>query len=160
MSRSQQQIDTRDELLERLMRSEKNLSRISIIFRSVIANRFGMNATDAECLDYLIDMGPVPTGKLAKITGLTEGAITNVVDRLQKAGFVNRQSDPEDRRKVIVALVQEKIEPIAEVYRPTVMKIFNLYMSYSDEEMRFLLRFYSDLIQIYQDGIDSAGKQL
>lgn len=158
MSRSQKQSETREELLEELMRSEKNLSRISLMFRSVIANRFGMNATDAECLDYLLDMGPVPTGKLAKITGLTEGAITNVVDRLKKAGFVTRQSDPDDRRKVIVTLVQEKIDPIAEAYRPTVMKIFNLYTSYSDEEMRFLLRFYSDLIKIYQDGIENPGQ--
>ena len=158
MSSPQNQSMSREDLLEGLMKAEKNLSRTSLMFRAVIADRFGMNATDAECLDYLLDMGPVPAGKLAEVTGLTEGAITNVIDRLEKIGLVTRQSDSRDRRKVIVALVEEKIAAIAEVYRPTVMRIFNLYASYSEEEMRFLLRFYEDLTRIYQEGSEHLGQ--
>lgn len=158
MSSPEQQPDTRADLLEKLMRSERNLSRVSLMFRSVIADEFGMNATDAECLDYLIDMGPATAGKLAEVTGLTQGAITNVIDRLENGGFVTRQSDPNDRRKVIVVPLQEKIDAIAEVYRPTVMRIFDLYSRYSDDELRFLLRFYWDLIKIYQGGIDHPGE--
>jgi MarR family transcriptional regulator, organic hydroperoxide resistance regulator len=151
--------ETRESLLGNLMRSEKDLSRSSLMFRSVIANAFGLNVTDAECLDYLMDFGPATAGKLAELTGLTNGAITNVIDRLEKAGFVTRQSDPKDRRKVMVAIVQEKIQAVAEMYRPTVMKIYGLYAGYSDEDLEFLLGFYQDMLRIYQEGIDQiAGK--
>jgi DNA-binding MarR family transcriptional regulator len=153
MSRPQKPAETREELLGELMRSEKDLSRISLMFRSAIAGKFGLNVTDAECMDYLMDTGPVPAGKLAEITGLTHGAITNVIDRLEKAGFVKRQPDPKDRRKVIVVLVQEKIDAIAEVYRPAVMKIYHLFSGYSDEELQFLARFYQDMMHIYEEGI-------
>jgi MarR family transcriptional regulator, organic hydroperoxide resistance regulator len=146
--------ETRDALLGDLMRSEKDLSRSSLMFRSVIANAFGLNVTDAECLDYLMDFGPATAGKLAELTGLTNGAITNVIDRLEKAGFVTRQSDLKDRRKVMVVIVQEKINAVAEIYRPTVMKIYGLYAGYSDEELEFLLGFYQDMLRIYQEGID------
>ena len=157
MSRPEIQTETRTQMLGELMRSEKDLSRVALIFRSVIASKFGLNVTDAECMDYLMDTGPTTAGKLAEITGLTHGAITNVIDRLEKAGFVNRQSDPNDRRKVIVATVKEKTEAIAEVYRPTVMKIYEMYSGYSDEELAFLLSFYRDLMQIYQEGIEPSG---
>ena len=155
MSRPENKTETRDELLGGLMRSEKDLSRSSLMFRSVIAGAFGLNVTDAECVDYLMDYGPVTAGKLADLTGLTHGAITNVIDRLEKAGFVTRQSDPKDRRKVMVVIVQEKIDAVAKMYRPTVMKIFSLYSGYTDDELRFLLGFYRDMQRIYQEGIDS-----
>lgn len=148
---------TRSEMLGELIRSEKDLSRVSLMFRSVIASRFGLNVTDGECVDYLMDTGPIPAGKLAEITGLTHGAITNVIDRLEKAGFVTRQSDPDDRRKVIVAIVQDKVDAVAEVYRPTVMKILEMYSGYSDEQLAFLLGFYRQLMRIYQEGIESPG---
>jgi DNA-binding MarR family transcriptional regulator len=148
--------ETRDELLGALLRAEKDLTRSSVVFRSVIANAFGLNVTDAECVDYLMDFGPATAGKLAELTGLTHGAITNVIDRLEKAGFVTRQSDPKDRRKVIVVVVQEKVDAVAAMYLPTVMKIYNLYAGYSDEELKFLLHFYKNMQRIYQEGIDQA----
>ena len=157
MSRPETQTETRSELLGELMRSEKDLSRISLMFRSVIADRFGINVTDAECVDYLMDMGPSTAGKLAEITGLTQGAITSVIDRLEKAGFVTRQSDPDDRRKVIVAIVQDKVDAVAEVYRPTVMKILELYSGYSEEQLAFLANFYRRMMQIYQEGIETSA---
>jgi MarR family transcriptional regulator, organic hydroperoxide resistance regulator len=145
---------TRDELLGALVRSEKDLTRSSVVFRSVIASAFGLNVTDAECVDYLMDFGPTTAGKLAELTGLTNGAITNVIDRLERAGFVIRQSDPKDRRKVIVTIVREKVDAVAERYLPTVMKIYNLYAGYSEEELRFLLHFYQNMQRIYEEGID------
>lgn len=159
MSSTQNPPETRTKLLGELIRSEKDLSRVSLMFRSVIASQFGLNVTDAECLDYLMDEGPTTAGKLADLTGLTHGAITNVIDRLETAGFVKRQSDPKDRRKVIVAVVQEKIDAVAEVYRPTVLKIYALYDSYSDDELKFLRQFYQDMLRIYEDGIhpDHSG---
>ncbi len=148
--------ETRDELLGALVRAEKDLTRSSVVFRSVIASAFGLNVTDAECVDYLMDFGPTTAGKLAELTGLTNGAITNVIDRLERAGFVTRQADPKDRRKVIVVIVQEKVDAVAAMYLPTVMKIYSLYAGYSEEELKFLLRFYQNMQRIYQEGMDQA----
>lgn len=159
MSIPEKSTKTREEILGELIRSEKDLSRSSLMFRAVIASAFGLNVTDAECLDYLMDFGPSTAGKLADLTGLTHGAITNVIDRLEKAGFVTRRSDPKDRRKVIVGVVQEKIDAVAAMYRPTVMKIFGLYAGYSNEELEFLLRFYQDMLRIYDEGIHQTKKE-
>ena len=62
----------------------------------------GLNATDLGALCLLLLRGPTPAGRLAELTGVTTGAITGVVDRLEKGGFVRREADQADRRKVIV----------------------------------------------------------
>ena len=61
-----------------------------------------MSATDRKCLD-LLSRGPVTAGKIASFTGLTTGAVTGIIDRLTKAGYAERVSDPQDRRRVLVA---------------------------------------------------------
>ena len=62
----------------------------------------GLNPTDLGSLCLLLLHGPAPAGRLAELTGLTTGAVTGVIDRLEKGGFVRREVDPADRRKVIV----------------------------------------------------------
>ena len=62
----------------------------------------GLNPTDLASLCLLLLHGPAPAGRLAELTGLTTGAVTGVIDRLEDGGFVHRQVDPADRRKVIV----------------------------------------------------------
>ena len=62
----------------------------------------GLNPTDLGSLCLLLLHGPAPAGRLAELTGLTTGAVTGVVDRLEAGGFVHREVDPADRRKVIV----------------------------------------------------------
>ena len=63
----------------------------------------GVNASDFGALCLLLLNGPAPAGRLAELTGLTTGAVTGVVDRLERGGFVRREVDSSDRRKVIVA---------------------------------------------------------
>ena len=62
----------------------------------------GVNPTDLGALCLLLLHGPAPAGRLAELTGLTTGAVTGVIDRLETGGFVRREDDPADRRKVIV----------------------------------------------------------
>jgi DNA-binding MarR family transcriptional regulator len=62
----------------------------------------GLHQTDLGSLCLLLLHGPAPAGALAELTGLTTGAVTGVIDRLEKGGFVRREVDPHDRRKVIV----------------------------------------------------------
>src|SRR5436190_18502319 len=70
------------------------------------ARALGINRTDGRCLDIIDREGPVTAGRLAQASGLTTAAVTAVIDRLEKAGYARRLSDPADRRRVLVALTQ------------------------------------------------------
>src|SRR5579862_3079248 len=92
----------RVELLTSLNDGFRQLSAATILFHQAVADRLGMNITDHKCADILARTGPITAGELARRTGLTTGAITGVIDRLEKAGFVRRVRDENDRRRVIV----------------------------------------------------------
>src|SRR5262245_15892959 len=92
----------RAELLASLVGEFRQLSAATIMFHQAVADRLGMNVTDHKCADILERNGPMTAGRLAEHTGLTTGAITGVIDRLEKAGFVRRAEDPGDRRRVII----------------------------------------------------------
>src|SRR5690349_21852556 len=68
------------------------------------AERIGVNATDLNCLNLVALAGPLTAGELARQTGLTTASITGVLDRLEEGGFVRRERDPKDRRRVNVKL--------------------------------------------------------
>src|SRR5215470_10853577 len=72
------------------------------------ADKIGINVTDLNCLNILALGGHLTAGELAKQTGLTTASITGVIDRLEEAGFVRRERDPSDRRRVVIRLVLEK----------------------------------------------------
>jgi DNA-binding MarR family transcriptional regulator len=93
---------SRAEVLAALAGEFRQLSAATIMFHQAVADRLGMNVTDHKCADILERNGPMTAGELAERTGLTTGAITGVIDRLEKAGFVRRAEDPSDRRRVII----------------------------------------------------------
>jgi DNA-binding MarR family transcriptional regulator len=100
----------RAELLASLNDDFRQLSTATVLFHQAIADRLGMNVTDHKCLDILLWNGPITAGELAGRTGLTTGAITGVIDRLEKAGFARRAKDPGDRRRVIIEPIGKQIE--------------------------------------------------
>jgi DNA-binding MarR family transcriptional regulator len=73
-----------------------------VVFHELVGRCLGVSATDRKCLD-LLSRAPVTAGELARFTGLTTGAATGIIDRLVKAGYAERVSDPEDRRRVLVS---------------------------------------------------------
>ena len=80
---------------------------------AAIAEWLGVNRTDLVCLDILARLGTVPAGRLAEESRLTTGAITAVLDRLERAGYVQRLADPSDRRRVLVETT-ERFRELAE----------------------------------------------
>src|SRR6202043_2327375 len=111
------------------------------MFSQTVANRAGISSSDLECLDFLNLEGRVTAGRLAEVTGLTTGAITGVVDRLEKAGFVRRERDEADRRKVFIATVPENVAKVGRFYVPMQQAMQKLWSTYSDAELQLLLRF-------------------
>jgi DNA-binding MarR family transcriptional regulator len=85
----------------------RELSTAVVVFHQAVAERLGLTATDLKCLDLLDRMGPLTAGRLAEVVGLTGGAVTGIIDRLEAGGFVQRERDPTDRRRVIIKAVSD-----------------------------------------------------
>ena len=131
-------------LLQDLEEAMRRSSAQGVVFGQAVANVAGISNSDLECLDFLNLEGRVTAGRLAEVTGLTTGAITGVVDRLEKAGFVRRERDETDRRKVFIVVVPETTARIAQFYVPMQRAMQKLWGSYSDAELKLLLRFASE----------------
>src|SRR5882762_7166681 len=130
-------------LMEELEHAMRRSSGLGAIFSQTVADRAGISSSDLECLDFLNLGGRVTAGRLAEVTGLTTGAITGVVDRLEKAGLVHRERDAHDRRKVFIATVPENVARIGKFYVHMQRAMQNVFGSYTDAELRLLLEFAS-----------------
>lgn len=128
-------------LLQELENAMRRSSAQGVIFGQTVANVAGISGSDLECLDFLNLEGRVTAGRLAEVTGLTTGAITGVVDRLEEAGLVRRERDAADRRKVFIAIVPENVAKIGKFYEHMQRAMQQAFDSYTDAELRLLLRF-------------------
>ena len=115
------------------------------------ADRIGINATDLNCLNILSFSGHMTAGELARATGLTTASITGVIDRLEEAGFVRRERDPHDRRRVVVRLALDKaIQEVASVFAPMLRDWREMAARYSDDELRLIVDFYGRVEQVFR----------
>jgi DNA-binding MarR family transcriptional regulator len=128
-------------LVQELEYAVRRSSALGVIFGQTVASRVGISSSDLECLDFLNIEGRVTAGRLAELTGLTTGAITGVVDRLEKAGLVRRERDEEDRRKVFIAIVPENVAKVGRFYEHLQRGMLELWETYSDAELKLMLRF-------------------
>jgi DNA-binding MarR family transcriptional regulator len=144
MKRALSRPKARAALLQELEEAMRRSSAQGVIFGQTVANVAGISGSDLECLDFLNLEGRVTAGRLAEVTGLTTGAITGVVDRLEKAGLVRRERDEADRRKVYISVVPETAMKIGELYVPMQQAMEKVWNAYSDEELRLLLRFANE----------------
>src|SRR5512138_3089279 len=94
--------DSKQALAKRLMLALRRSSAAGVLHSQAIARRVGINSSDLECLDLILMKGPSTAGEIARHTGLTSGAVTGLIDRLERQGLVERAADPDDRRKVLV----------------------------------------------------------
>ena len=135
MSRDKRQVFA--ELVDEVRRWQSATHR----FDQAVADALGLNGTDMRCLDTLEREGPVPAGRLAEATGLTSGAITSALDRLERAGFARRRSDPGDRRRVLVEITPAAGQRAGAFYAPHVAESERLYELYTRDQLEFLLGF-------------------
>jgi DNA-binding MarR family transcriptional regulator len=138
----------RTELVERLHDEVKAQAALTAVYHQSIAERLGLNPTDYRCLTALLKSAvsgytrPMTPGELAKVTLLTTGAVTGVLDRLEQAGFVRREHDPEDRRRIIVRPLPERIDRELEPVYEGLSRAFEQCCTlYSDDELLLLIGF-------------------
>jgi DNA-binding MarR family transcriptional regulator len=133
--------ESKQALAGRLMLALRCSSATGVLHGQSVARRVGVNSTDLECLDLILMSGPSTAGEIARHTGLTSGAVTGLIDRLERLGLVERTADPADRRKVLVRVREDKIGPIAALYTPLEKSMQALLAGYSREELKILIDF-------------------
>ena len=90
------------DVIQAINQKFREMSTETIMFHQAVADALGLHITDHKGLDLIYRYGPMPAGRLAELTGLTTGAVTGIIDRLEKAGYVRRVNDPKDRRITII----------------------------------------------------------
>jgi DNA-binding MarR family transcriptional regulator len=112
------------------------LSTATVLFHAAIADRLGIGVTDIKCYSILRQSGPLTAGELGERVGLTTGAITGVIDRLERAKLVQRVRDPHDRRRVVLEIIgnPEHEQALAQLYAPLGRAIMELVGGYSEAD--------------------------
>lgn len=127
----------------------------TVLFHQAIADRLGLNTSDLMCLSILSDAAePLTAGQLAEATGLTAGSVTVMIDRLEKAGYVQRDKDATDRRRVIVRPLDERIErDIAPLYAALGEAWVASIERYSTPELAVILDMLTRSVVLLQEQI-------
>ena len=132
---------SRQELLQRLGKDlGQELSTHSIFLHELVARKLGVNATDSRCLDLIARAGAneLTAGDLGRATGLTTGAVTGILDRLENAGLAERVRDAKDRRRVIARSRPEAAERVGKLYEALGAAMMNLASSYTTGELELI----------------------
>jgi DNA-binding MarR family transcriptional regulator len=131
----------REEIIEAINQKFREMSTETIMFHQAVADALGLHITDHKSYDLISLFGAMPAGRLGELTGLTTGAVTGIIDRLEEAGYVRRTDDPKDRRRTIVEPIRnKKLErKIEAIFIPLHERMRKLLSSYSDSELAFLL---------------------
>jgi DNA-binding MarR family transcriptional regulator len=139
------------ETIDSVIRSLRRVNYQGSFFGQTVAVRFGISESDVEALELLIDAGSATAGRLSEIMGLTTGAVTRVIDRLEQAGFVRRIPDPADRRRVIVEVIPEKVAAVEATMARVGEKSASEIGHYSDADLAVINDFLTRIAQITHD---------
>jgi DNA-binding MarR family transcriptional regulator len=112
-----------------------------ILFHHAVAERLGLGPTDHQCFDLLRERGEMTGSELAAITGLTTGAITGAVARLERAGYLRREPDPHDGRKQILHPALERVQAIRQVFDPIRKDVTTLLEGFDTRQLTAISEF-------------------
>jgi len=143
MSSAQVNTAKRTQLLSKLMNLGRTVSTQTVFLHQAIAQTVGLNATDTKCIDLILRQaeGVATAGQLSQLTGLTTGAITHILDRLEKRKFVERVRDTKDRRRVLVRVLRKSLEPLGPKYEALGKAYMALAEEYSNEELQLICEY-------------------
>jgi DNA-binding MarR family transcriptional regulator len=136
--------------IEGVVRALRRVNFQGSIFGQTIAIRLGLSESDIDALELLIDTGAATAGKLSEVMGLTTGAVTRVVDRLEQAGYVRRVTDPADRRRVVIEVVPERVATIESLLESLERAAADEVDRYTPEQLATINDFLSRMADLTQ----------
>ncbi|MET9221870.1 MarR family winged helix-turn-helix transcriptional regulator [Streptomyces sp. NPDC088197] len=140
MARTDAPTGRRSDLLSELSVASRHYTASYALFNQALADYFGLHPTDVQCLNLLsLESRPVTIGRIAELTGLTTGSATRLVDRLERAGYVVRERDTEDRRRVMVTTVPDRMADFGRVWGGLSGGWWRMLDSYDDDQLALLL---------------------
>ena len=137
--------------IDSVIRSLRHVNFERSFFGQTVAIKFGLSESDVDALELLIDSGAASAGRLSDLMGLTTGAVTRVIDRLEQAGYVRRVPDPADRRRVIVEVVPDKVASVQATMGRVGDKGAAEIARYSDEELAVINDFLTRMADITRE---------
>ena len=152
--------EAREELLQEVSREVAEFQSAADLVDEAASARLGINRTDLRCLGLLFVRGPLTAGQLAQASGLSPGATTTALDRLERAGYARRVRYPSDRRGILVELTPEARRLIDEIYGPIGRAGLARLSSYTDEELVLLRDFLREgrALQVEHAALIRAGQ--
>lgn len=140
------------EVVRRFADLTKELSAATARFDSRVAQQMGLSTSDYRCLELAgLAETALTAGQIAGLSGLSTGAVTGVIDRLERAGFVRRVRDPHDRRKVLVEVSQRQITRYRNTLHELVAVLKPVMVTRSDVELEVIERYERDVIEALRD---------
>ena len=142
----------RDALIAEAMAAVRENQEMVQRFDEAAAAAMGINLTDGRVLDQLDRRGPTSPSDLARAAGLTTGAMTTLLDRLERLGYARRTPHPKDRRRIVVELTAPAKQSITAIYGPLATDSAGIFNRCTDAQLRFLrdvLRSGSDVLRTH-----------
>lgn len=135
--------DIHDRIQDALVRTIANV----VVFNSQVAEQLGLGVSDMQFMSYLQQEGPLSPGRLSELSGLKSGSVTGVIDRLEQAGWVHRERDESDRRKVRVVLDEERLNAAESPYAGQAANLRRVLDTFDPMELDTIARFLERLNQ-------------
>ena len=133
--------DIHDRIQEALVRTIANV----VVFNAQVAEQLGLGVSDMQFMTYLMQEGPLSPGRLSELSGLKSGSVTGVIDRLEHAGYVRRERDESDRRKVRVVLEAERLQSAESPYAGQAANLRRVLATFEGDELEVIARFLERL---------------
>ncbi|MBO9632160.1 MAG: MarR family transcriptional regulator [Chitinophagaceae bacterium] len=149
-----------NEPLRQIRKLSQYYAYSSIQMHEAIGHKAGLSGTDHKYLGWLIEKGEMTAGELANLTGLTTGAITGLIDRLEKKKLVRRKFAEDDRRKVLIAPDTKKIMALLQpLYKDFRNKSEQLLASFSQKDLKVIETYFRSAIEIMEATTHSLNKK-
>ncbi|MFI1971434.1 MarR family winged helix-turn-helix transcriptional regulator [Streptomyces cinnamoneus] len=151
----------RTELLKWIADESRRHYAAWTVFNQALADHLGVHPTDLQCLNLLCldDAEPQTTGGIAKLTGLTPGSATRLVDRLEKAGLVERRTDPTDRRRALVVLAPDATARIGAAWQVPGNAFREVLAGYSEEELTVIGDYLGKVTEVGRAQAERLGRE-
>jgi len=151
---------SRTERIFRINEEVRENGNTNVLLVHAIAQHLGLSATEFECCSLIQEQGPFTAGELARRCRISTGGMTGMIDRLERRGFVRREADPNDRRRVLVSAVEnpEAIAKVMMLYDPMQKAFDEILDSYSDKEITFIETFLSRINNMFRDAIENLPR--
>ncbi|HEX4251077.1 MAG TPA: MarR family transcriptional regulator [Pseudonocardia sp.] len=152
----EEQVPDREELLARIVSQTRKHYAAYTLFNQTMADRLGLHVTDLQCIGLLdLEHEPVSTTEVAKLTGLTPGSATRLIDRLEKLGLVVRQADAQDRRKSLVAMAPGARAQLAAAWAEPWQAFTSALADYTDDELGLIGQY---LVRVTETGLRTTSR--